>query len=29
VVKRWYWTVENTYDFEGKLAPQATAAAGD
>ena len=22
VVKRWYWTVENTFEFEGKLAEQ-------
>lgn len=22
VVKRWYWTVENTFEFEGKLADQ-------
>jgi len=21
VVKRWYWTVENTFEFEGKLVP--------
>ena len=19
IVKRWYWTVENTFEFEGKL----------
>ncbi len=24
VVKRWYWTHEDTYEFEGKLAPAAT-----
>lgn len=26
VVKRWYWTVENVFDFEGQLVPEATAA---
>ncbi len=25
VVKRWYWTYEDTFEFEGKLAPPATA----
>lgn len=29
VVKRWYWTVENIFVFEGKLAPQATTAVSD
>ena len=24
VVKRWYWTVENTFEFEGKLSEQST-----
>ena len=25
VVKRWYWTYEDTFEFEGKLAPATTA----
>ena len=25
IVKRWYWTYEDTFEFEGKLAPAATA----
>lgn len=30
VVKRWYWTHEDTFEFEGKLAPAATdTASGD
>lgn len=27
VVKRWYWTVENTFEFEGKLAKQSISTA--
>jgi hypothetical protein len=27
VVKRWYWTVENTFEFEGKLVEKVTSAA--
>jgi hypothetical protein len=26
VVKRWYWTVENTFEFEGKLVDQSASA---
>ena len=29
VVKRWYWTVEEVFDFEGRLVPEATAAVSD
>ena len=25
IVKRWYWTYEDTFEFEGKLAPDTTA----
>jgi hypothetical protein len=25
VVKRWYWTIEETYEFEGKLVKTPTA----
>ncbi len=28
VVKRWYWTVENTFEFEGKLAESSSRTAG-
>jgi len=27
VVKRWYWTVENTFEFEGKLVESSTSTA--
>lgn len=27
VVKRWYWTVENTFEFEGKLAESSSSTA--
>ena len=29
VVKRWYWTLEDTFDFEARLVPEETAAIGD
>ena len=29
VIKRWYWSVENVFEFEGRLAPEAAAAVND
>lgn len=29
VVKRWYWTLEDTYEFEGRLTPEKTATVSD
>ena len=26
MIKRWYWTLEDTFEFEGRLAPAAIAA---